>query len=520
MPVPVEDMIPFRGALDPADPLNGLSPITAVRLEVEATLEAQRYNLKFFDQGAANTLTFTAEDIEPLEARRLEDEINRRLIGTDNAHRLRVLEGNLKPVMQALSQKDMEFILQQKWSLDDVGRAFDLSPIALKNFERATYENAPEALAQDWTTVLEELRAILGDFTEYCLKPDFGEDLRLWAKGEDIAQLNSRRKEQAEIDVLYLDAGKQVINELRERDGEEPVAWGEEPLKAQLAPDFMPGDSNDPDPPRGSPYGLPYTAETRSDDVGGDGLASRVTVPETPSTEDEPELVRLERLQARHWEGRLTTELRGVIQHLDRESQRALDAEVTQRVLEIDDVESYGWDWARRYGARVAAELQPIVELALAEGGFVETPLLNAQELAERHARFRAGEMLTQVSDVTRQRVRRAVAEAIESGQGIRGLKNTLRGLHEFSASRAEAIARTETATAIGQGHKLAARAQGRDEKRWRTANDNRVSQTICAPNQGEGWIHIDQTFQSGHETIPGHVRCRCNVEYRTKRLQ
>jgi hypothetical protein len=41
-----------------------------------------------------------------------------------------------------------------------------------------------------------------------------------------------------------------------------------------------------------------------------------------------------------------------------------------------------------------------------------------------------------------------------------------------------------------------------------------------CISNAGQGWINIEDSFASGHDTIPSHPRCRCDVEYRTAGLQ
>ncbi len=41
----------------------------------------------------------------------------------------------------------------------------------------------------------------------------------------------------------------------------------------------------------------------------------------------------------------------------------------------------------------------------------------------------------------------------------------------------------------------------------------------ICAANASQGWIAVDDSFQSGHDVIPGHVNCRCTIRYRTGEL-
>ena len=92
--------------------------------------------------------------------------------------------------------------------------------------------------------------------------------------------------------------------------------------------------------------------------------------------------------------------------------------------------------------------------------------------------------------------------------------QRSLRDDFAFSPSRAENIARTETATAQGQGAKSAAAHFKLDEKRWITQGDGLVTPE-CQANADAGWIPIADPFPSGHDTIPVHPRDRCNVIYR-----
>ncbi|MEO8269846.1 MAG: hypothetical protein ABI557_09000, partial [Aureliella sp.] len=54
-------------------------------------------------------------------------------------------------------------------------------------------------------------------------------------------------------------------------------------------------------------------------------------------------------------------------------------------------------------------------------------------------------------------------------------------------------------------------------QKKWLTTNDSKVDQDICAANQAQGWIDVDEDFQSGDATAPGHILCRCTTLYRRK---
>ncbi len=55
-------------------------------------------------------------------------------------------------------------------------------------------------------------------------------------------------------------------------------------------------------------------------------------------------------------------------------------------------------------------------------------------------------------------------------------------------------------------------------EKRWSTVGDDKVS-TGCLDNEGDGWIPLDDEFNSGHERPPRFPGCRCGVQFRRARL-
>ena len=82
--------------------------------------------------------------------------------------------------------------------------------------------------------------------------------------------------------------------------------------------------------------------------------------------------------------------------------------------------------------------------------------------------------------------------------------------------SRAHLIAVTETGNAYAEGSmEIAQEMQDAGlnmEKYWSTVGDDKVSQTICAPNEDAGWIPLNDPFPSGHMRPLGHPGCRCDL--------
>jgi uncharacterized protein with gpF-like domain len=193
--------------------------------------------------------------------------------------------------------------------------------------------------------------------------------------------------------------------------------------------------------------------------------------------------------------------------------------------IEADDIDGYDWNWTDKYLEDFVADL---VEAYMASyvAEFPDAPIERAspipvdavQREAAEWAMVHGADQIEKITQETKHRVRSLVKSGILSGHPVGRIANVIQGDFVFSALRATGIARTETAIALGQGVKGAAKAQGRNEKSWITQGDSLVSDD-CLSNEGAGWIAIADPFPSGASTIPNHPNCRCNVRYRTKEL-
>lgn len=162
----------------------------------------------------------------------------------------------------------------------------------------------------------------------------------------------------------------------------------------------------------------------------------------------------------------------------------------------------------------IVAELKRIFLAALSAQA-PDVPIdTTVTDLAGDWALERAGELISDLADTTRADVAELVSAAVKDGLSPQQLAAALRDHAAFSRDRAETIARTETATALGQGQRAAAVIMSQDEKSWVAGNC-----PDCLDNEAAGWIGIDEAFPTGDDTVPAHPRCTCTVIYRTKRL-
>lgn len=119
------------------------------------------------------------------------------------------------------------------------------------------------------------------------------------------------------------------------------------------------------------------------------------------------------------------------------------------------------------------------------------------------------------INESTRTMVNDLVTRAIDEGWSNDRLAQEIGGDEAFSDSRAEMIARTETAMADVQGNLVAyqAAAEGGIDlmKEWLTAEDDLVSDD-CQLNADAGPIPLDDAFPSGASAPPEHPNCRCDL--------
>jgi len=216
----------------------------------------------------------------------------------------------------------------------------------------------------------------------------------------------------------------------------------------------------------------------------------------------------------RGWKRRLTTELRALIAYLEREDKGA----TPQIKLTPGIADGFDWDWWAKHSDEVIDELtEAFTRVLTAE--IPTMPLPQVQREAGLYAEDEAIQLLRtdgprNLARLAQNRVNTLVAETIKQGESLNTLQRQLRTDFAFSPERARTIARTETAKALGQGQKTAAKSQGRSQKRWVSQGDDGVS-SLCELNAAQDWIPIDEAFISGDETIPQHPNCRCTVIYR-----
>lgn len=467
---------------NPVDPYRGLGPVQSLLSDIESERSASQYTRNLLMNGAEpggiieTEDTLSDDDFERLVARWKETHQ-----GVSNAGRVAFLErGHWVNVTR--SQRDMQFEQLRKLNRDIITGAYGMPAAMLGVSENINRSNADaaELMFARWLIKprLDRIKSSLN--TQ--LVPFYDSTGTLMF--DYVNPVPNDRLADKDEAIQGYEAGILTLNESRIRLGEGEVEEG--------------GDEFKPTPSGGGLLGF-------------EGGRQWKGWTKDPLLDDGVEKV--ETRVRRNWERRLKQEANALAEHITQFFIRRVK-------IELADIEGFDWDWWAKYGEETVAELEQLFTMSI----FIDAPDLapgQVQRLAAEYAQIRGAQLLRvdgnlNLVKLTRARVGQLVATAIEEGQGLSTLQRNLREDFAFSPERAQMVARTETATALGQGQKQVAITQDRDEKHWVTQGDAHVDIDICRANELQGWIKLVDPFQSGHDTVPSHPNCRCVVRYRT----
>lgn len=243
---------------NPLDEFSPLSPLAAARLAADTSESMTKSNNALFKQGLqiaglivppADKVTFSREQADDLER-----QLQRRMTGSDKAHRWAVLRYEAQFKQLQITPKDAEFVSGLNMSFRQVCRAYGIPSPLLNDLEHATLANAREFERIAWDNALvpdAEFRA--QEIEEQYLTRFRGGPDHCAYDFTEVSALQESATESWTREAQALDRGAMTINEWRKGKGMPPVSWGDTPYmpvnKAPLGPD---GQLQVPEKPAGN----------------------------------------------------------------------------------------------------------------------------------------------------------------------------------------------------------------------------------------------------------------------------
>jgi len=118
------------------------------------------------------------------------------------------------------------------------------------------------------------------------------------------------------------------------------------------------------------------------------------------------------------------------------------------------------------------------------------------------------------LADTSIERLQDALATAWDQGGSYEQMVSAItETFDDFSETRAGLIAATESSDAYNASRAETAAALGYDEKAWETESGDPCP--TCEANEAQGFIDIDEDFDSGDDAPTAHPNCLCVVNFR-----
>ena len=230
-----EDII-FLKYPSPIRPLRGRGTLEAAIQTVDLDKYAEEWNVQFFFNAARPDAILTTEGKLTKEQRdSLHTQWKKQFQGINKRAKLAILESGLKYQQMQLTQKDMDFLEQQKFSRDKIFSIFRVpkSVIAISdNVNRANAETGAYAFAR-WT-IRPKMKKIVEQLNEF-LVPMFSDSEDLFLDFEDPVPENVEMKIKKYHEALHPQSGWMTINEVREKEGLLPVENGDSIVRPMTA---------------------------------------------------------------------------------------------------------------------------------------------------------------------------------------------------------------------------------------------------------------------------------------------
>jgi len=226
---------------DPDTPFRGKGTLSAAARSADIDEYSEEYNKRFFYNSARpDAVLQTAQKLTKDQLERTEKKFKQKFQGLDNSHKLLILQGGLEYKPMSLTQKDMDFMEQQRFSRDKILGIFRVPRTALGITDDVNRANAE---ATDYIFAKRKIKPVMQRITEQ-LNEFF---VPLFANSENMfLDYDDPVPEALDQKLLLYGNGLQngwlSINEVRSMQGLPPA--GDEADKLRVPLNFQPIDSD------------------------------------------------------------------------------------------------------------------------------------------------------------------------------------------------------------------------------------------------------------------------------------
>lgn len=236
--IPRRDLVPWT-SFDPNSEERGLSKLEALRGSLEDDAAARGAMEQMWKRGARPGYILETDD-DFSERPAVIQQIKRQAVaaagGVSNWHEPLVLDGGVKAKLFPI-EENLEYLGLRRLTNTEVGAVYDLTPPAIHELERATFNNIEELLRDVLKTsmvpIMRELESVLDrDLRDGRLgeggTPDFSD--AYYAEHVTDGAMRGSPEKRIQSYSLQLQTGQRTINEVRALDNLPAVEGGDRVL--------------------------------------------------------------------------------------------------------------------------------------------------------------------------------------------------------------------------------------------------------------------------------------------------
>ena len=142
---------------NPLNQFEGMGKIQANEELYNIEKAAQHYNWKFFVQGGSPEFAILSESGLDNDSRKELKQRYKQFQGVSNSHKMMILSGGMDVKHIGLTQRDMDFINQLKYTRESILAIFKVPPAKAGILENANYSNSKEQDATYWDNGVDPL---------------------------------------------------------------------------------------------------------------------------------------------------------------------------------------------------------------------------------------------------------------------------------------------------------------------------------------------------------------------------
>lgn len=208
-------------AFHPLDDWYGLSPIEVAAKQIDIQAMAAEWNARLLQNDCRPPGALVTEgNLDEEQHGRLEEFLDKKMLGYKHAGRPPVFEGGIKWQAFAITPKDMDWINSDKLNARKICSVFGVAPQLIGDEESKTFANYKEARRALYMETVLPLMDYLRDEYNNWLTPAFGE--RLWLEYDKNA-IEAIREERNVVYEREAKAWWRTLNEKRIATGDDDI---------------------------------------------------------------------------------------------------------------------------------------------------------------------------------------------------------------------------------------------------------------------------------------------------------